>query len=176
MTIETSRLQLRPYAPEHLLALIEGVPQYEARMGLQAAEGLRDFIVSDEVSPDWIAQLRAATTADVWMHGFAVVHRESQSVIGTIGFKGPPNEEGMVEVAYGIVPIYQGQGYTTEAAAAAVSFAFSHRQVRLVCAHTLPSNAPSIGVLLKCGFTRIGEVIDPDDGLVVRWEYSRPSA
>ena len=28
----------------------------------------------------------------------------------------------------------------------------------------------STRVLTKCGFSRIGEVIDPDDGLVWRWE------
>lgn len=173
MTIETSRLQLRSYDPADLLALIEGVPPYEARMGFHAAAGLRDFIVSGEVSPKWLAQLRSATAADIWMLGFAVVHREHQSVIGTLGFKGPPDEAGMVEIAYGIVPSYQGQGYASEAAAAAVAFAFGTRQVHIVRAHTLPTNAPSIGVLLKCGFTRIGEIIDPEDGLVLRWERSR---
>ncbi len=64
MLIETARLRLLPYAPEHLLALLEGVPQFEERIGLQAADGLRDFIVSDDVSPAWLARLRASREAD----------------------------------------------------------------------------------------------------------------
>jgi hypothetical protein len=31
-------------------------------------------------------------------------------------------------------------------------------------------------VLTKCGFTLIGDVIDPEDGLVRRWELPSPNA
>jgi [ribosomal protein S5]-alanine N-acetyltransferase len=173
MAIDTAHLQLLPYGPEHLLALIEGVPQFEAKMGLRAAEGLRDYIVSDEISPAWLDKLRASREADVWMHGFGIVHRESGMVIGSAAFKGPPDEEGMVEIAYGIVPGYQGRGYATEAAAALVAFAFSDPRVRLVRAHTRPASAASQRVLAKCGLERVGEVMDPEDGLVWRWERSK---
>ena len=139
MAIETVHLQLIPYSPEHLLALFEGDATFEERFGWPAADGLRAFIVSDEVSPDWLARLRASKTTDAWVHGFAVVHQESRSVIGTVGFKGPPDEHGMVEVAYGVVPVFEGRGYATEAAEAAVAFAFGSGQVRLVRAHTLPT-------------------------------------
>jgi hypothetical protein len=70
MAIDTARLQLRPYSPEHLLALIEGFQQFEERRGLRAADGLRDFLVSDEVSPAWLAQLRASPAVAPWVHGF----------------------------------------------------------------------------------------------------------
>jgi len=40
----------------------------------------------------------------------------------------------------------------------------------LVRAHTKADNAASARVLAKCGFLRTGEVIDPEDGLVSRWE------
>ena len=59
MTIETTRLRLLPYAPEHLLALIEGEERFEESFGMPAAAGLRDFIVSDEVSPAWLAISRS---------------------------------------------------------------------------------------------------------------------
>jgi ribosomal-protein-alanine N-acetyltransferase len=176
MAIETAHLRLLPYAPGHLLALLEGVPQFEEAIGLRAAEGLRDFLVSDELSPAWLARLRASPAADPWVHGFAVVDRESRSVIGSAGFKGPPDEQGVVEIAYGIVPGYQGRGYATEAAAALVAFAFGGRRVRLVRAHTLPSSNASTRVLAKCGFERIGEVVDPEDGPVWRWERTEEPA
>jgi RimJ/RimL family protein N-acetyltransferase len=176
MAIETAHLRLLPYAPGHLLALIEGVQPFEEHFGLPAADGLRDFIVSDEVSPAWLARLRAATAADPWVHGFAVVHRESGSVIGSAGFKGPPDAEGAVEIAYGIVPGYQGHGYATVAAAALVAFVFDNSRVRLVRAHTLPTPNASTRVLAKCGFSRVGDVVDPEDGPVWRWERTREPA
>ena len=91
-------------------------------------------------------------------------------MIGTAGFKGPPDRTGVVEIAYGIVPSFEGQGYATEAAAALVGFAFASDDVRLVCAHTLPASNASTRVLLKCGFRHTGTVFDPDDGPVWRWE------
>jgi [ribosomal protein S5]-alanine N-acetyltransferase len=170
MAIDTARLQLRPFWPEHLLALIEGPQQFEERSGLRAADGLRDFLVSDEVSPDFLAQLRASRVADPWVHGFAVIHRESGMVIGSVGFKGPPDENGMVEIAYGVVPSYQGRGYATEATTLLLAFAFGSGRVSLARAHTLPESSASMRVLAKCGFESIGEVVDPEDGLVRRWE------
>ncbi len=37
-------------------------------------------------------------------------------------------------------------------------------------AHTLPDGIASQRVLLKAGFEKIGEVVDPEDGVVWRFE------
>ena len=170
--IETADLRLIPYTPAALLALREGVTQFEQRLGIRAAEGLREFMTSDEVSPEWIARLREADAADPWLHGFAVVHRQSHCVIGSAGFVGPPDEQGVVEIAYGIVPSFQGRGYATQTAAALVGFALSCPKVRTLCAHTLPQPGASPRVLAKCGFRHVGEVVHPQDGRVWRWELA----
>ena len=176
MEIDTARLRLLPHSPENLLALIEGVPQFEEKTGLVAAEGLRDFFESDDVSPVWLAQLRTSPAADPWALGFAVVHQDSGEVIGMGGFKGPPDGDGMVEIAYGIVPGYEGRGYATEVATALLAFALDDPRVRVVRAHTLPEPGPSPRVLTKCGFECLGEVVEPEDGTVWRWEHARASA
>lgn len=166
----TKNLELVPHDPAHIRAMIAGMDVYHERFGVRPAEGLRDFIVSDEVSPDYLARLEAATERDSWTHGFAVILTASQLVIGMGGFKGPPDADGMVEIAYGIVPAYQGKGYATETANALVSYAVASGQVRRVRAHTMPEPNASTRVLTKCGFTKAGEAVDPDDGLVWRWE------
>ncbi|MHC1767347.1 MAG: GNAT family N-acetyltransferase [Verrucomicrobiia bacterium] len=166
----TQNLRLIPHAPVHLRALIEGADAYEKKFGWAPADGLRDFIVSKDVSPDWLAQLETATEADPWTHGFALLHQATGRVIGMGSFKGPPGADGVVEVAYGVVPDYQNKGYATEATQALVASAFGSGRVRLVRAHTLPEANASTRVLKKCGFRHIGEVIDPEDGRVWRWE------
>jgi ADP-ribosyl-[dinitrogen reductase] hydrolase len=123
-----------------------------------------------EVSPHWLEQVRAATPGDPWRLSFIVRRRADGKTVGGCAFKGPPNAAGIVEVAYGMEPPYRGHGYATEAAAALTAFAFASGLVRVVCAHTKPDNGASIRVLQKCGFKPIGEVIDPEDGLVCRWE------
>lgn len=168
--IETLHLRLLAHAPQELLALIEEPDRYAELTGFPAAAGLREFFVSGEVSPAFLASLRNFHEPDPWRFGFAVVHRESRSVIGSAGFKGAPDPAGMVEVAYGIVPGFEGRGYATEATLALVDYAFGSGSVQRVRAHTLPTSGASTRVLTKCGFQRTGEVVDPDDGLVWRWE------
>jgi RimJ/RimL family protein N-acetyltransferase len=52
-------------------------------------------------------------------------------------------------------------------------YAFKTAEVRTVRAHTLPEGVASQRVLLKSGFTRVGEHLDPEDGLVWRFEMTR---
>jgi RimJ/RimL family protein N-acetyltransferase len=122
-----------------------------------------------QVSPDWLARVHAATD-DAWTLGYTLMHRTTGVVIGSCGFKAPPTADGSVEIAYGVAADHQGRGYATEAAEALTAHAFNSGEVRIVRAHTLPDATASTRVLTKCGFRRIGEVVDPEDGLVVRWE------
>jgi RimJ/RimL family protein N-acetyltransferase len=166
--IETKRLLLVPYSPQHLLAHIESSEQFARSFGRSAAPGLRDFIVSDDVSPVWLDLLRKSTAADPWIHGFAVIDKETDLVVGGVGFKGPP-VEGAVEIAYGIAPSFQNRGLASEAAEAGVAFAKGQGVCRVI-AHTLPERNASTHVLTKCAFVFVGPVNDPEDGLVWRWE------
>jgi ribosomal-protein-alanine N-acetyltransferase len=170
MTVETSRLSLRPCAPQQLVALIDHPDGFERVVGLRAADGLREFFVSGEASPDWLAAVRRSAGPDPWRHGFFVIDPRAQTVIGTAGFTGPPDATGTVEIAYGIVPGEQGRGYATEVAAALIAFAGADARVHLVRAHTRPERNASTRVLEKCGFRHVGTVVDPHDGPVWRWE------
>jgi RimJ/RimL family protein N-acetyltransferase len=175
--MQTARLEFVPHTPQSLRALFDGYDEFAKAFGIPAAAGLREFYNSGDVSANWLAQLAAAKEPDPWMHGFAVVHRADRLVIGTGGFKGPPADDGrgrFCEIAYGIAPGYQRQGFATETAAALVDFAVANGHLTFVRAHTLPEPNASTRVLTKCGFTFIGEVTDPEDGQVWRWE--RPIA
>jgi RimJ/RimL family protein N-acetyltransferase len=158
--IQTKRLKLLPQTLEEVRAKVESMSLAEKA----------------QVSADWLAQLDTAESADPWVHGFILVHRESDMAVGKVGFKGAPAADGVVEIAYMVEPEYQGQGYATEAAQALVIYAFQSGLVRVVRAHTLPQPNASARVLTKCGFSHLGEVIDPDDGTVWRWEKSLESA
>lgn len=176
MSIETSRLLLQPHAPDQLIALIDHPEGYAGLTGYPAAPGLRDFFVSGELNPAWVEKLRSLSGPDPWTLGFAVIHREDRRVIGTAAFKGAPTADSLVELAYGIVPAYEGRGYATEAAQALTDFAFDSGLVQCVLAHTLPVANASTHVLTKCGFTRVGDVIDPDDGPAWRWERGKTTS
>jgi RimJ/RimL family protein N-acetyltransferase len=128
--------------------------------------------IRKEVSATWLELLENSAEIDPWIHGFTLIHKSSGAAVGMCAFKGPPDAAGMVEIAYAVVPEHQGKGYATEAAAALVRYAFCSDHVRVVRAHTLPVPNASGRVLTKCGFQKVGEAIDPDDGLVWRWELT----
>ena len=99
---------------------------------------------------------------------------EGKRVVGVCGFKGNPNAACEVEIAYGTVPGFEGRGYATDMAKALVEIAFGSPAVRRVIAHTLPETNASCRVLQKVGMRNVGEVMDPEDGKVWRWEILRP--
>ncbi len=154
VVIPTARLDLVLQTPDEVLAWVESMAPADRA----------------EVSPDWVARVRSTPPGDPWALSYTAVERASGSAVGSCAFKGPPDASGAVEVAYGIDPAYRGRGFATEATGALAGFAFASGLVRLVRAHTRPDNPASIRVLEKCGVSRIGEVMDPEDGLVWRWE------
>ena len=155
--METDRLILTANTPEDARAMIDALaPEDRA-----------------QVSADWLAMLDTAAGPDPWMLGFTVSLRSTGEAIGSCGFKGPPTADGVVEIAYAIEALHRGKGYATETAAAVTAFAFDQPGVERVRAHTLRESNASTRVLTKCGFRRVGEVIDPEDGPVWRWEKVR---
>ena len=97
---------------------------------------------------------------------YLTVDEELRQLIGTCGYKDKPDTDGAVEIAYFTFPAFEGRGYGTGMAAALVARAGARR----VIAHTLPVRNASCRILEKSGFTFAGQVEDPEDGLVWRWE------
>ena len=131
-----------------------------------------DAATRAQVSADWWAKFQRSAFEDPWIHGFKLLMLDGTNV-GLGSFKGPPTN-GVVEIAYAILPAYQGRGHATAAARAMVDYAFRCAEVCTVLAHTLPDGAASQRVLRKSGFKHTSEVVDPEDGLVWRFEISRP--
>ena len=156
MHLETKNLTLALQSPDQVRAMIDTLPPSERR----------------EVSPEWLARISSSPVPDPWLHGFALLERVSGASVGNAAFKGPPGADGAVEIAYGIAPEHRGKGYATEAAGALTDFAFASGLVRHVRAHTVPAANASTAVLTKCGFRKVGAVVDREDGLVWRWERS----
>lgn len=154
VVIVTERLDLVLQAPDEVIAWVASLPPADRA----------------EISPDWLARVRATPAGDPWSLSYTVVERATGAAVGGCAFKGPPDTAGMVEVAYGIDPPHRGRGLATEVAGGLTAYALASGRVRVVRAHTKPDNAASARVLAKCGFHHVGEVIDPEDGLVGRWE------
>jgi RimJ/RimL family protein N-acetyltransferase len=93
-------------------------------------------------------------------------------LIGFGGFKGPPTEDGTVELGYSVVPEFQRQGLATEAVQGLLHHAFSDPRVTTVMAETYPELIPSQEVLRKAGFTFVGP---GSEERVIRFALERDS-
>jgi RimJ/RimL family protein N-acetyltransferase len=86
---------------------------------------------------------------------FALVRREDGRAVGGIGFHGPPDEDGRVEVGYDLAEAARGHGYATEGLRALTAWALERDEVTSVCATTEPDNTASQAVIARAGFRRV---------------------
>jgi ribosomal-protein-alanine N-acetyltransferase len=96
-----------------------------------------------------------------------IVQNSESVLIGSAGFKGKPNLDGIVEIGYGVVPAHRGQGYGFEAVEALVNLAFN-AGVKSIVAECQPRNFASTRILERLGMRPVGK----HDGLL-KWELKR---
>jgi ribosomal-protein-alanine N-acetyltransferase len=102
--------------------------------------------------------------------GYLALDPSTGVVLGTCGFKGPPGQDGAVEIAYFTFPGREGKGIGTAMALALSRLASREPGVRLLRAHTLPEPNASGKILTRVGYRHTADVVDPEDGPVWRWE------
>lgn len=88
---------------------------------------------------------------EFWM----IVKKENMHVIGDIGFYGKPNENGEVEIGYGLVKNERSKGYGFEALKVIMDWLSFQECVKVLKADCLISNAASTRILEKVGMNEI---------------------
>lgn len=133
--------------------------------------------------PSWPPQFHGPETRD-WMRGLLRKHPDEPGyaswyliahgeLVGTIGYKGPPDAQGAVEIGYSVVDDRHRRGYASAGVALVTRRALADRRVTVIFAETLPDGLASQGVLTKAGFLLLGSRIDAEDGEVLRFERKR---
>jgi ribosomal-protein-alanine N-acetyltransferase len=119
---------------------------------------------------EWVlGSLKLLVPGKPW-NMYYIVLKTPRTVIGTCGFKGPPDTGGCVEVGYSVVQEFRGRGVATEALKKLIGTAFDEGATE-VAAETYPSLTPSLKVLEKCGMTFTGDGSEPG---TVRHAVKRP--
>ena len=93
--------------------------------------------------------------------------------IGYLNFHAGPDETGMVEIGYTLLPEARGQGYAIEAVGAAFAWATSIHGIHRFRASVAPDNERSLNLVTKLGFLRTGDQWDDEDGLELVFELER---
>ena len=119
-----------------------------------------------EALPHFIEAMEQDPLGQVW--DGIILHKADQVAIGGIGFHGPPDEAGMVEIGYNIIPAYGGQGYATEMARRVIGWAFQTPGIEIITAQCRDDNSGSIRVLEKVGMHRL-----PPEGQMLKWQLRK---
>jgi RimJ/RimL family protein N-acetyltransferase len=146
--LTTPRLVLVPQTLDVARALLAGEDP-----GLPLASG---YPHADTV--DGLSIVMSHATSDVDLGGWFVTRAEDGRVIGDCGTKGWVDDQGRVEIGYGLAASFRGQGYGTEAVRAMVEWLRAQSDVRAVTAQVEVGNIASRRLLERLGFTLEGEV------------------
>lgn len=157
-----ARLELTPLPAAAAAALPDDRSAAAGVIGssLPAAWPLADLL-------DVIPMQAAAEPDDERFGIWLIIERDTNTVVGDIGFMGPP-DGGTVEIGFSVIPDRRRRGYATEAARSLIDWAFRDPRIREVTARSELENEASARVLRAAGFARVGEGRG-----VVRWHRTR---
>ncbi|MDE0564573.1 GNAT family N-acetyltransferase [Exiguobacterium sp. B2(2022)] len=149
--IETERLRLRPLQMEdspHVFAIFsnERVLQH---YGMEPHQTLEE---TEQMLTHMLAQIETGAIIR-----FAIEHRESNALIGTIGFHNRAPSHRRAEIGYELRPEYWRSGYATEALHAVLQFAETC-EIERVGAIVYIDNLASQRMLEKNGFVQEGRL------------------
>ena len=150
--IMTERLMLVPVTFEITKSLLEGKYNGIQKMGFLTEEMWPTSDTKD-ILPFINSALEHSEPSgfEFWM----VVKRDSNMIIGDIGFHGKPNAEGEVEVGFGFVEKERGKGFGFESLKGIMQWLETQDSVSVIKADCLIRNKASIRVLEKAGLKEV---------------------
>lgn len=167
--MKNHRIHLLNCSLEIVEFILKGDEAISSELGLNVPPQWSEFGV--EIFRYTLESIKTNPKASIWW-GYLPILTETNTLIGTCGFKGEPTE-GMVEIGYEVAKSYRNNGYATEIAEILIQKAFESEFVDIVIAHTLAEENPSVKILRKKGFQFIKEMLDPDDGKIWQWQLNK---
>jgi RimJ/RimL family protein N-acetyltransferase len=156
-TILTTRLELVPITVPIVEAVMTGDrARAEELVGASLPEAWPGRALIERAFSASLDLIRARPDVRLWGDRVMLARTGPRRVIGSVVFHGAPDDDGVVEVAYGVEQESQLQGYATEGTRACVEWALTQPGVRFVRATTPSWHHSSRRVLEKCGFRLVG--------------------
>jgi RimJ/RimL family protein N-acetyltransferase len=160
--IETGNLKMVACTGMHLQGMRHS--EVPSMMGAETVEGWLAFPESVQQA---IALLQANSQNLRWgMH--IVLHKADNKIIGTCGYNGAADNDGLVEIGYAVAPSYKNAGIESEIAKGLVDNAFEWAVVKMIDAYTVARSSESAKTLEDLGFAKL----EKEDGLL-HWRLTR---
>jgi ribosomal-protein-alanine N-acetyltransferase len=114
---------------------------------------------SQEETKSYIDKINKGIDEGKWIV-WAIEHRQSKKVIGSISIWNINLEQKSAELGYGIAPGYQNKGLMKEALLSVVDYGFNVMNLSALEAYTEEKNIKSIKLLERCKFIEANRVDD----------------
>lgn len=150
-TVITDRLVIRALDHEDLIRLHRGDLD-----GFNRARGWPSSHLI-EALPHFINDLMDDPTQIGW-NVWTITLKGSGMIIGDVGLKGPPDNNGVVEIGYSMSIPYRGKGYMVEAVSGLIDHVLSDNRVRSIIAECEDSNLISKKVLSTVGMEMVERI------------------
>lgn len=154
--INTLRLEIFPLTAAQLQDYLTNSEKLEAELGYSISRNVLDENAQRAIGIKLKRMAEVDPLKHVWFTYWLIKIKDIDFGAGLAGFKGYPDQNGFVEIGYGIDHEHWNKGYMTEAAGALVTWALAQPVCKTVTAIET-KNPASIGVLKKLGFTLVHE-------------------
>ncbi len=146
--LETNKLKLIPLDAHNLRYSIEDRRKMERNLGVKITDTKLEEPVKEAMRTSLKMVLKNKKDY-LWFTNWEIVLKKENRIIGGLCFKGRPDEQGRVEIGFGMQDEHRCKGYTTEAVKELINWAFIQEKVLSVIAETEKDNLPSHRVLEK---------------------------
>jgi ribosomal-protein-alanine N-acetyltransferase len=161
----TERLLIVPLSHELVLAAIDKNESAFMALGYHT-HGLWPHGDLCDALPFFEEMLRDSVGLGVF-GPWLIVKSADGAIIGDIGFKGPPDGTGEIEIGFSVIPSEHRKGFCEEAAKALLECASGDPSVNRIIAECLITNIPSRALLAKLDFRETGR-----DEAMIKWTRS----
>lgn len=153
MKIETKKLELIPLTSDQLKLWCYDIKSLEKELNcIYKAEPMEGIFL--EIVKGQYEITKNDPQNYLYHTFFFIVRKEDRVVVGSADFKDVPNENGEIEIGYGLAEEFEHNGYMTEAAEALCKWGLGQDKVTKIIAETEADNIKSHKVLERLGFKK----------------------
>lgn len=173
LEVRTGRLRLVALDPNLARLEAEDRPAFFRALGAEVESAWPPVAID---APDLAERLESLSRSSheagwgAWIILMGWTPGGPDRAVGLGGFFGPPDEEGVIEIAYALMASFREQGLATEAVTGLLDWALHDPRVKCVQARTLAHLIASRRVLEKTGFAPVEGAQDTSGSQTVHYD------
>jgi [ribosomal protein S5]-alanine N-acetyltransferase len=167
--IETSRLIIKPLTYEQLVKYTKCDNSLEEELHLNKNSRTISAELKEAFEQTILPNVADNSKNYLYSTLWTGISKVENKMIGDLCIIGEPNENGEIEIGYGVYDEFQNKGFMTELVGGIIAWAKTQPMVKAIIASTEKTNTASFKVLEKNNFVKTGE-----SDILFNWKLALP--